>query len=231
MIHKKIIIPRPTCFLIMNEIGKLDDTIEFVDLHKETLESKKNYSAMIARCDNMEKKFTKFEKVCEDHGIDLIKYENFKKFIKELNEDEKVKSKNGRLSYFDLIENEILEDEKRFDELMDSYNKIKEFLEYLTEKKAVYKKFTELFCDENFMKKNATSIDENFLLLETGRKLGQSDLNYIAGVAKADDELRMKRMIFRVSHGRAISHFFNFEDEDNIINVSPRKVIKYNLFF
>lgn len=36
-----------------------------------------------------------------------------------------------------------------------------------------------------------------------------SDLNILSGVIKADDEMRMKRMIFRISRGRAIPQFFD----------------------
>ena len=36
-----------------------------------------------------------------------------------------------------------------------------------------------------------------------------SDLNVLAGVIKAEDEMKMKRMIFRISRGRAIPQFFD----------------------
>jgi len=44
----------------------------------------------------------------------------------------------------------------------------------------------------------------------------RSDLNFIAGVIKAEDDLRMKRMIFRVSRGRAIPTFFDLSVENKI---------------
>ena len=49
--------------------------------------------------------------------------------------------------------------------------------------------------------------------LEEGFK---SDLNFIAGVIKPEDDLRMKRMIFRVSRGRAIPTFFDLCVENKI---------------
>lgn len=39
----------------MNELGKLDDCMEFVDLTKDNFEAKKNFGSMINRCDEMEK--------------------------------------------------------------------------------------------------------------------------------------------------------------------------------
>ena len=38
----------------------------------------------------------------------------------------------------------------------------------------------------------------------------QSDFKFIAGIIKATDELRMKRMIFRISRGRALPSFFEY---------------------
>jgi V-type H+-transporting ATPase subunit a len=42
-----------------------------------------------------------------------------------------------------------------------------------------------------------------------------SGLKFIAGVIKAEDDLRMKRMIFRVSRGRAMSTFFDLSTDKN----------------
>lgn len=56
MTHKEIRIPRDTAVEIMNELGKLEDAIEFIDLTKDDLEAKKNFGSTIQRCDEMEKK-------------------------------------------------------------------------------------------------------------------------------------------------------------------------------
>lgn len=40
----------------MNDLGKIDDGIEFVDLTKNDLESQRHYALMIKRCDEIEKK-------------------------------------------------------------------------------------------------------------------------------------------------------------------------------
>lgn len=44
----------------------------------------------------------------------------------------------------------------------------------------------------------------------------QSDFKFIAGVIKALDELRMKRMIFRLSRGRAIATFFDYPHGEDV---------------
>lgn len=40
----------------MNELGKLEDCIEFIDITKDDIEAKKNFALIIKRCDEMEKK-------------------------------------------------------------------------------------------------------------------------------------------------------------------------------
>ena len=40
----------------MNDFGKIDEGIEFVDLAKNDLESQRNYALIIKRCDEVEKK-------------------------------------------------------------------------------------------------------------------------------------------------------------------------------
>ena len=55
MIHKKIRLPKDTAVEIMNQLGKLDECIEFIDLNKNDLESKKNFLSIIKRCDALDK--------------------------------------------------------------------------------------------------------------------------------------------------------------------------------
>ncbi len=55
MLHKRIRIPIDHCLEIMNELGKIEDALEFVDLTKDNFEAKKNFGSMIKRCEEMEK--------------------------------------------------------------------------------------------------------------------------------------------------------------------------------
>ena len=56
MIRKKIRIPKINSNEIMNELGKLEDSIEFIDLTKDDMEAKKNFANQIKRCEEMEKR-------------------------------------------------------------------------------------------------------------------------------------------------------------------------------
>jgi V-type H+-transporting ATPase subunit a len=203
MIKKKILIPNEIVQDVMNELGSIEESIEFIDLNKDVIESKKNFSKMISRCDEMEKIFIRFEKICQDHNLEIYKYQNFDRFKKDLNRDIDIRQRKYRTSYFDLLENEINEDNKKFQDLIDSFEKIKETLEYLYEKRSVYDKTSQLFLTTGLYR--SINREEGMRRFEEG---DISDLNYIAGVAKAEDEMRMKRIIFRVSRGRAIPTFF-----------------------
>lgn len=203
MIKKKILIPHEIINDVMNELGGIEEAIEFIDMNKDVIESKKSFSKMISRCDEMEKVFIRFEKICQDHNLEISKYKTFQIFKRDLSKDIEIRQRKYRATYFDLLENEMNEDNKKIQDLIDSYEKIKESLDYLYEKRSVIEKTSQLFLASGLLKNNLG--DEGLRSLEEG---DVSELNYIAGVAKADDEMRMKRIIFRASRGRAIPTFF-----------------------
>lgn len=135
-----------------------------------------------------------------------------------MEKDEKLRDRKYGATYFDLLESEISEEEKKITELIESFNHINENLENLIEKKSVFDKSSQLFLSES--ENNNNSFVSNKIInnpmavdLEDGFR---SDLNFIAGVIKAEDDLRMKRMIFRISRGRAIPTFFDLSVENKI---------------
>lgn len=116
--------------------------------------------------------------------------------------------------YLDIIENEILEEEKRIMELVNNHSKIKENLEILIEKKYVLDKSNQLVNMSSDYNSFHLGSPNNQMIIEDGNQ--NAGLNFIAGVSKADDELRMKRMIFRASKGRAIVTFFDLFNSENL---------------
>jgi V-type H+-transporting ATPase subunit a len=132
----------------------------------------------------------------------MVKFVDYRHFNRELDEDQKKMHRNMGATYFDFVESEVHEDERKLLELLDSYNQINDALENLIEKKSVFDKSSQLVLagyDDSRLVHSSS-------MLEEGQK---SDLNFIAGVIKAEDDLRMKRMIFRISRGRAIPTFFD----------------------
>ena len=52
-----------------------------------------------------------------------------------------------------------------------------------------------------------------------------SELNFISGIIRAEDDMRMKRMIFRASRGRALPTFFDLTVEDKLTHQKIEKKI------
>jgi len=116
-------------------------------------------------------------------------------------------------TYFDHLENEILEKEKEIIELIDSYNKIKENLDVLIEKKIIHEKCLQLISTEKFQEYRTIESELNLnnysLISENGLETG---LNIVSGVVNTDDELRLKRMVFRASKGRSFVTLFDISE-------------------
>ena len=207
MTHKKIRIPRESANEIMRALGGVKDGIEFEDLTKDDIEAKKNFSEMIKRCDEIKKKIYDYNRICFDFHLPFESYKTFEEFTKDINDDMRNRDKKLGETYFDLIENEIVENDRKINELVDSHSQIREDLVCLIEKKHVLLKAEELI---------RTQIDyQGFSDAEAGENgIKQSlatNLNFMAGVVGSENEMKMKRMIFRISRGRAFPTFYSLE--------------------
>ena len=221
MTHKKIRIPRESANEIMRALGSLKNAVEFEDLTKDDLEAKKNFSEMIKRCDEIKKRILDFSKVCYDFHLPYNYYKTFSEFQKDINDDMKKRDKKFGLTYFDLIESEILENDKKINELVDSHSQTRDNLVTLIEKKHVLLKAEELIRT-NYDFSQFSEVDPG----EDGIKQGMgSDLSFMAGVINIENELKMKRMIFRISRGRAITAFYSLEinNDEYLLTSSVRE--------
>lgn len=202
MVQKRIRIPREHAVEFMDELGKNTEGVEFIDLNRNNAEGKKNYYGMIKRCQEIDKKLVNMEKVIERFNKDYLRYDKYDTFIQDLTYEENyVKGSGG--AFFDSVEHEVFEDEKKMVELINSYDQISENLENIKEKKAVYDKIAQLLLSGNEMVREMIESSSN---VDSEEDL--SKITTIAGVVKAEDELKMKRMIFRISRGRATPSFF-----------------------
>ena len=148
MSHKKIRIPKESALDVMEELGKLDDCIQFVDLNVKDFEERKNFSHYIERCDEALKNIQIFENLAQLYSQNIIKYQDYATFKIDLENDKMNIDKNLKTTYFDLIENETAENNVKLKELVDSYNVINEQLTNLIEKKSVYDKSSELLLSQ-----------------------------------------------------------------------------------
>ena len=247
MVHKKIRIPKESAIDVMEELGKLDDCIQFVDLNVRDFEERKNFGNLIERCDEALKNIQMFENMTQLYEQNINKYQDYESFKNDLENDMRNMDKNLGSTYFDLIENETSENNRKLKELVESYNTINEQLNNLIEKKSVYDKSSELMLSQlntyKIPKKpnvpsgldSPNSVDQ-MLKLEESKKTTSllddyevSELNFISGIIRAEDDMRMKRMIFRASRGRAIPTFFDLTMEDKLSQTKVEKKI-FNIF-
>ena len=87
MVHKKIRIPKDSAITIMEELGKLDDCVEFVDLNVGGFGPKKAFSELIERCENSIRRILQFESALERRKKSMIKYMNYQTFKIDLEVD------------------------------------------------------------------------------------------------------------------------------------------------
>ncbi len=247
MVHKKIRIPKESAIDVMEELGKLDDCIQFVDLNVRDFEERKNFGNLIERCDEALKNIQMFENMTQLYEQNINKYKDYESFKNDLENDMRNMDKNIGSTYFDLIENETSENNRKLRELVDSYNTINEQLTNLIEKKSVYDKSSELILSQLSTYKvpkktnlfnglDSPNSVEQMLKNEESKKTTSllddyevSELNFISGIIKAEDDMRMKRMIFRASRGRAIPTFFDLTMEDKLSQTKIEKKI-FNIF-
>ena len=183
---------------IMDILGKTNiEALQFIDLTKEVPDSKKNFSSILKRVEQMETKTTQFMNYASEFQIKVYLYKNYDKFIEDIESD--IHYKDLTLStYFDFIESEVIENERKILELIESHQKIKEDLVIELEKKLVFEKYFKMTGG----------------LLNTydlKQKANSDSLISFMGVIKANDEIKMNRMIIRMGKGRAIATFFDLE--------------------
>ena len=244
MAHKKIRIPIETSVEVMEELGKLDDSIQFVDLNVHNYEERKNFGSYIERCDEALKNIQLFENMADLYKEKIIKYKDYETFKLDLENSVRNMDRNYGSTYFDLIENETSENNKKLKELIDSYNLVDAQLTLLIEKKSVFDKSSELIFSQlntyKIPKKQniGLGIDDNSAIqnilksAENDQKKAiliddydVSELNFISGIIRAEDDMRMKRMIFRASRGRALPTFFDLTVEDKLTHQKIEKKI------
>ena len=193
MCHKKIRINSENENEILRELSCQENSIEFIDLNKNDVEAKKNFGSMLKRCEEMSSKISDFEVICKEYKISTTKYTKYSDFYSDLNQDLSKRDKKYGATYFDLIETEIIDNDKKIKESVNSHSQIREDLVSLIEKRHVLVKTSQLITD-NLELQRSFAQGESF---ENGMKTS-SNLNFIAGVVQINDEMKMKRMILRV---------------------------------
>ena len=244
IVHKKIRMPShiPKAIKILEKIASLEDpSLEFIDINENNLEAKKSFLPLIKRCENMEIKLSDLEKFANEFNIPIEHYKEYNEFKNALSKDQLKRDVKDN-SYFDFAENEILEEYKTVCDLYESYNKIKENLIIEIQRKITLEKYFSLTAATIIDQNNPRSRKRSIPAYESNKNIINNVLNQsisnasvdsivrenqyepITGLCYASDELRMKRMIFRVSHDKVLCTFFDAEFPEEFTPKEPMKI-------
>ena len=247
----------PKAIKILEKIGSFEeDVLEFIDLTENDLEAKKSFFPLIRRCENMEIKLNALEKFADEFNIPIENFKNYSEFKQALYQDQQKRQIKDN-TYFDYVESEIIDENKTISDLYESYNKIKENLMIEIQRKITLEKYFSLtaatIIDQNNPKKssgrkrslnrnNIINNEENDFGNYINNNLNQSGISNasvdsiirenqyepITGLCYAYDELRMKRMIFRVSRDKVLCTFFDAEFPEEF---KPKEEMKIFVMF
>ena len=244
IVHKKIRMPShiPKAVKILEKIASLEDPVlEFIDINENNLEAKKSFLPLIKRCENMEVKLNDLEKFANEFNIPIEHYKEYNEFKTALRKDQAKREVKDN-TYFDFTENEILEEYKTVCDLYESYNKIKENLIIEIQRKITLEKYFSLTAATIIDQNNPRSRKKSIPAYESNKNIINNVLNQsisnasvdsivrenqyepITGLCYASDELRMKRMIFRVSHDKVLCTFFEAEFPEEFNPKEPMKI-------
>ena len=244
IVHKKIRMPShiPKAVKILEKIASLEDPVlEFIDINENNLEAKKSFLPLIKRCENMEVKLNYLEKFANEFNIPIEHYKEYNEFKTALSKDQAKREVKDN-TYFDFTENEILEEYKTICDLYESYNKIKENLIIEIQRKITLEKYFSLTAATIIEQNNPRSRKKSIPAYESNKNIINNVLNQsisnasvdsivrenqyepITGLCYASDELRMKRMIFRVSHDKVLCTFFEAEFPEEFNPKEPMKI-------
>ena len=244
IVHKKIRMPShiPKAVKILEKIASLEDPVlEFIDINENNLEAKKSFLPLIKRCENMEVKLNDLENFANEFNIPIEHYKEYNEFKTALSKDQAKREVKDN-TYFDFTENEILEEYKTVCDLYESYNKIKENLIIEIQRKITLEKYFSLTAATIIDQNNPRSRKKSIPAYESNKNIINNVLNQsisnasvdsivrenqyepITGLCYASDELRMKRMIFRVSHDKVLCTFFEAEFPEEFNPKEPMKI-------
>ena len=231
-----------------------EDILQFIDITENDLEAKKSFSPLIKRCENMEIKLNALEKFAHEFNIPLEHYKEYKEFKEALNKDQlkrQIKDNNYfdfieneileeykticdlYESYSKIKENLIIEIQRKI--TLEKYFSLTAAT--IIDQNNINKSQRRKSLNNNINNNIINSRESNNNLLINNNILNQSISNAsadsiarenqyepITGLCYACDELRMKRMIFRVSHDKVLCTFFDAEFPEEFQPKEPMKI-------
>jgi len=184
--------------------------------------------------------------------MQMHNYEFYDDFKTELNRDQ-IKRNAIRTDYFDIIEAEILNEEKELDIFLENKAHNLDNLNSLKEHQEILKKLTHLTqfqIKNNNLSSNSNKFNidnqinfENYLNNQNNNDIicvnnnynlnslnnkniekGHGGLQFIAGIISSENEMKLRRTVFRVSFGLGVTTLWDI-NSDTISKIVDNQVI------
>lgn len=167
----------------------------------------------------------------------MYKYENYEDFRSELHRDQ-VARRAFRSDYFDIVETEILNEEKELDIFIENKAHNIDDLNALIEHREILRKLTMLTHLNDYNNNNNLNNNLNTINLSKNYDINKRDnmnsflaegrggLQFISGVILAENELKLRRTVFRVSYGLGLTTFWDMNIENSLLeNIRDKTII------
>ena len=196
--------------LVIDKLGDLGN-MDFVDLNKGEQPFNLPFGHTVKRCEETLKNLSILSSECSKWGINLSApkgIDEMKQVVKIL-QDEMQKTET---SFFDTIEDEVKKFNEWSKETFENYNKSKSWLASLLMMREVYKMSLNKYKDsakieEEIIRKadpEKDTLKEPLLGGDDAPNLHSISTSTVTGVIDKVDVLRLTRMIFRATRGKAM---------------------------
>jgi len=206
----RVTIPKDDAWKVVESLGNLD-VAHFIDMNKGEQPFNLPYASRIKLCDETERRLAFLLTKCKEHHIKINKPASVQDFSHNIGSIEKEKRKAMHL-LFDAIDQDVQDKEKfvsnqskQISEMRAELNKLRDYetvLQFVQRMMPVI---------GNAAPARARNVDQE--TVEPLMQEGGISITFVAGTIKDGEQDRMKKLLFRVTRGKALTHFYPFEQD------------------
>jgi len=198
----KLTTPKDDAWRVIEALGH-EDLVQFLNMTENVEITKLLYQDRIKLCEETERRILFLLNTCREYHIKINKPADPESFSRNIAAIEAEKKKSHDL-LFDAIETEVRDCERFVVSQRDTIDEIKRNIDKLDDYNQVISFISSMMNNLNGARPaQAASDAEN----PGGDLYIDSALQFIAGTVKHEEMERMKLMLFRITRGRALTHF------------------------
>ena len=216
MTHFQMIVPRGSAYQTVNTLGQRN----MLHLQDNGNNMDRPFSQMVKRCDECLQKIAAISEALKKSSIDFDEYDESEPlFVEKLHEIWEAESKERGIDeakLIDIYEERVLEEYNRFYDLNSRIEKMQKGKAEILERIACLETIKEFFG-----KGPAKRESQDYYISNAVDAYQMKGVSFIVGVVEKKSQLRLSRMIYRVSRGYACTKtlsdfkFFGLRDFDD----------------